>query len=880
MSHQIAMVVGVTYPENQPIVVEALARDIFTPVYTDNTTLVGVSPDVEQALALLQELRQEYTQLACVLHAGPVPPLVEYLINSTVQRCLYLLRAIQPNHVVLTAAALQQGPASFEAHGQLVELGRYRLPDLLPEEQFYELLESSTTVPVHLQSLEQYTHNLPVQASAFLGREKPLQKLTQLLQSDLRLITLEGPSGIGKTRLAIQAAARALAFFEAGVFFVACAPLKHAADVPTALAHVLGISETADEPLQQTLARQLEFQSLLLVLDNVEQIDEPGQVLDYLLEHTQQLKVLLTSQESLGIAEEYVFEVPPFRLPDPDKLPDLETFQFFPVIALFMNRAHEVQPALALDTQQARTLARICQLVEGLPLAVELIAAHTDRVTLDHMLEQLQERLAETAALATTRRRVINPVLQWSVEQLEASTQRLFARLSVFVGGFTIDDAEAVCYRYGQIVEDVTNELIVLLNHNLLLYEELAEGVARYTMLDCVHEFARELAQQFNEWAMIQERHLEYYRDVAERTEPLLRGENMVYWLQWLESQHHNLRAALNYGITIKRTDDVLRLASALGRFWLVRNHYREGTRWLEQVLALPDGTAELRSWAMTALGTLYLLQSSFDQAHELYSEALPLQRQAANPSREARILNNMGVLETMRGNYEQAVEWFEANVGLLRQHGNTAQVADALNNLGVAAHEQGDYDRAARYYTESFEIAQSAGDLNSVAISLVNLGEIDILRQQPETASSLLQEGRDMARKVGNLQVVSDAQVNLALLALERGDVEAAEQFIVDTLRIRLDQNELRGLAITLEALAAVQLQQTELSAAAQLLGAAEHLRQQRSIERSHIDTLRFQQLSESLQTQLGPDQWHAAWELGQQQEPTTLLQQLGYIV
>ncbi len=522
--------------------------------------------------------------------------------------------------------------------------------------------------PASVETLPRHPHNLPSQPNVLIGRDREVAAACAFMRrSDVHLLTLTGPGGTGKTRLGLQVAAALLGDFVDGVFFVPLAPLRDPALVASTIGQSLGVREAAGQALPAALQAYLQDKHLLLVLDNFEQVLPAAALLSDLLTAAPGLKVLVTSRATLHLSHEHQFPVSPLALPPGKHSVGVEALSQYAAVALFIHRALVVKPDFVVTPASAPALAEICQRLDGLPLAIELAAARTRLLPPQALLARLAHRLPLLTGGSRdlpARHQTLRATIEWSFDLLDASEQRLFARLAMFAGGWTVEAAERVCAGVGSGADAQVDQVAVLdglasLRDQSLVQQEPAldpEDEPRFTMLETIREYALERLAANGETEETSRRHAGYYLALAEAAEPELRGPAQGVWLTRLETEHDNLRAALHWSLESGAEETALRLGGALWRFWYMHGHLSEGRRWLEMALAK--------------------------------SSAVPA-------SVQAKVFNGAGNLAYGQSDYARAAAWHEASLALQRDLGDKAGLAASLTNLGNIAWSQGDYVRA-----------------------------------------------------------------------------------------------------------------------------------------------------------------------------------------
>jgi len=617
----------------------------------------------------------------------------------------------------------------------------------------------------------------------------------RLLAKDARLLTLTGTGGIGKTRLALAAAAGLLEGLADEVRFVDLAPIADASLVEVAIAQALGVVESHGEPLECAMEEHLRDRRLLLVLDNFEQVLAAAPLVDRLLGACPALRVLVTSRAPLGLRRERTFRVPPLALPDSVQAADVLSVQASEAVALFTQRARAAKHDFRLTEANASVVAEICARLDGLPLAIELAAARVTLLPPAVLLRRLGSRLGvltRGARDAPARHQTLRATIDWSHELLKKDEQALFRRLATFVGGCSVEAAEEVCRLEDDPVVDPLGALESLVNWNLLRQSEGAGGVeSRVSMLETLHEYARERLAESGEGTVLRRRHAQFFVRLAEEAGRNLRGPTTGAWLDRLEHEHDNLRAALEWARHVGDDADAevgLRLGASLTPFWLTRGYLSEGRRRLDGALdaSRATGGAE-RAAALRAAGSIAVHQGEYERAQAHQEEGFALSERLGDRRGVAQALNNLGHIEWLRGRPEQAVALLGKSEALHREMGHPYTEA-VLHNLGMVAHERGDHVRA----------------------------------------WELLEESLALNRALGNGRGIARALHSLMLVALVRGEPERAASLSAESLTLKRDLGDKQGIAQSLEALAGVVAVQERPTRAAQMLGAAEALREE----------------------------------------------------
>ena len=621
--------------------------------------------------------------------------------------------------------------------------------------------------------------NLPTPPTPLIGREQDVSALCkQLERSQTRLLTLVGSPGIGKTRLAIQTATEALDDFVDGAFFVALAPVSAAALVVVTIATTLGVPDTGPRTPLERLKAFLHNKQILLVLDNFEQVLAAARDIAELLSACPWLKLLVTSRAPLRIRSERQLLVAPLTLPDPAASLDLEAISQSTAIILFTQRAQAVQSEFMLTRENAPTIAAICTRLDGLPLAIELISARVKLLSPSALLERLHGRLmlqSDGLRDLEPRQRTLNNAIDWSYQLLSAEEQTLFRRLGVFVGGWTLD-AAAVCQ--DNLNMNVLDGLASLLDKSLIKQEAMAEDEPRFTMLETIREYARERLADSGDLEAHQQLHADYFMTLVEMPHHMI-SKRAGQWLEGLEIELANIRAALNWSQAVGAIDVELRIAVALFAFWRERGHLGEGSTWLQQGLAHYHGEInhELRAKALDALGLLFLFQGDLKAAQVYLEESLMLSRVLEDTGFLAEVLSDYGMLMAERGATERAVSMLEESLALWRQLGAIGRIAQTLFFRGNLAYIQRDNELARALWEESLAIKRELGETWMIANLLANLAMVALDRGDYRHAETNLTESLLLLSHMGEKWQLIHTLESLARLAVERGQEAHDEQ-------------------------------------------------------------------------------------------------------
>jgi predicted ATPase/DNA-binding CsgD family transcriptional regulator len=711
---------------------------------------------------------------------------------------------------------------------------------------------------------------LPVPATSFVGREREVAAIRErVLRSEVRLITLTGPGGVGKTHLALEAATSLNDAFDDGVYFVDLAPMRDPTLVHAAIAHTLGIRDAGDQPLLETLRLYLQSRCLLLVLDNFEQVSGAATLVADLLTACSALKIAVTSREPLHLSWEHVWPVSPLALPTLDSPTERSLIAQSPAVTLFVERAHARQPDFALTEANARTVADICIRLDGLPLAIELAAARVALLPLVAIHVRLQQRLQLLTGGprdAPVRHHTLRAAIAWSYDLLNSAEQAVFRRLAVFVGGFTLEAAEAVCAeeRPGNngIVPSspMIDYLQSLLDKSLLRSDATSGGEIRFRLLETIREFGLEQLSANGEMDKVRERHARIFLALAEEADRSLTERVQRFWLDRLEADYDNLRTVLDWSLTAPDGAEIgPRLAAALALFWQVRGPVSTGRDWLSWVLARENGgssSPRMQIRVLAAGAFLAALQGDFEAtrrlsdqgialggsiggssdlalclgsrghvageqaqypiAHAMFSRGREVARDTGNARACVWLLAGSSVLACLEGDYPRARSYGEEGLRIARERGELSGLWMVLDALGGVARRQGDYRLAQSHYKECLAVGRALGDMWAMAASPANLGHVARALGDDDVAQARYADSLQSYRKLGDRRGIAVTLGNLGVLAERAGDLDRAWDYLSESLATARAAGSKRFVAAGLDRLASLTLARGDLPAAA----------------------------------------------------------------
>jgi predicted ATPase/class 3 adenylate cyclase len=726
------------------------------------------------------------------LHTGEGVPGGDEYLGIDVNRAARIAAAAWGGQVLLSEATKVLMESALPEGVAIRSRGVHRLKDIRHPEHLYDLVIAGLPADFPPPRSLETPSNLPRELTSFVGREPEIAEVKAWLRKT-SLLTLTGPGGTGKTRLALRVAAEAATEFPDGAFFVDLAPVSDPALVVPTVASALGIREEGwERPVTETLEDYLRDRRLLLVLDNFEQLVKAGDVVTRLLAAGPSLKVMVTSRAPLRLRGEQVVPLTPLRVADPRTRPSLETASRTEAVALFAQRAAAVAPAFVLTEQNAPQVVELVARLDGLPLAIELAASRAGVLTPGSMLQRMDRRLpllVGGARDAPVRQQTLRATIGWSYELLEEQERVLFRRLSVLTGGSTVEAAAAVCLGDEDLEADVLQRLTALAENSLVHTQTPDGNDVRFGMLQTVREFGRERLAAEDDAERIERRHAEWVLRLVEGAEANLRGPELIAGLGSLQVEHDNVRAALRWAIDGDEAEIGLRIVGAVWRFWHLAGHLSEGRRWTVAVLGLPSaaGRTAARARALAAAGGLAYWQNDVPAVREAYAEALDISRHLDDEAGAAEGTYNLAFAYGLDATRTRSRDLFRQSREMFERQGNRRGTADALWAVAMLARLDGDFETARRQAEESVRIHRMLGDAFGLVDSLGELGRA----------------------------------------ALELGDLDVARASFLETLDALAPIGYRTAVAITLDYVAALENRLGRPVRALRLAGAAEALKE-----------------------------------------------------
>jgi predicted ATPase/class 3 adenylate cyclase/Tfp pilus assembly protein PilF len=851
--------------------------DAFLVVFRRAPQAVLAAAEAQQRLADHPWPENTSVRVRMGIHTGAPVRTQEGYAGLALHQGARIMSAGHGGQVLFSQATADLVRGDLPAGMVVRDLGVHRLKDLPEPEHLYQLeIDGLPREFPSLRTLGDRGNNLPAPATRLIGREELVQRVVGFLRrDDIRLATLTGPGGCGKSRLAIQAASELLPDCPDGVSWVALASIATPGLVVSAIASALGVREGHGESLEASLAKYLGTRRRLLLLDNFEQILGAAPLITNLLAACPGLKVLVTSRAALRLTGEQEILVPPLELPDLARDEPLERLLHSPAVTLFVERARSANPDFPVTVDAARDVARICTQLDGLPLAIELAAARTKLLSPHALLGRMAQRLGVLTGGARdlpVRHQSLRDTIAWSYDLLSLVEQAIFRRFGVFVGGSTLEALEEVCPGDGVSSRDILDSVDSLLTGSLLTISRGGAADDRIGMLVTIREFALERLEASGEGARVRERHARWAVRRAETLAAELYGPQQITASARLEQEHENIRSALDW-LSEHRRDRALSLAASLWPFWRMHNYLSEGRGYLERLLASAGDAVDtrIRAAALLGLGLLTRDSGRHDLASELLHESERWARAAGDVSLQARVRTVLGGTAWFQGQENQARDWvresadllrttddrwgladalhmlghiqidagdldaahasFEESLSLFRGVGDGWNLAQPLKDLGLIAARRGDYAAARPMYEESLGFLLGTGDKVQLVDSLNRVGELDLLIGAPEAAQARFESALAIARDVDNKTLVVETLMRFVELAEGRGKFTEARRLLDEALTLARGAQHQRLIAGIFHNLAYVELQAGQCEKAAAMLAGA--LRIHKSLDR-----------------------------------------------
>ena len=755
--------------------------DAFLVVFSRARDAVGTAVSAQRALTKHAWPGGASLQVRMGLHTGePIEESGTY-VGLDVHRASRICSVGHGGQILVSQAVGILVAHDLPHDVSLRALGTHRLKDLKEPEHILQVVHPDLPADFPpLESLDARPNNLPIQLTSFIGRAREIAEVKRLLGA-ARLVTLTGSGGAGKTRLALQTAADVLDDYPDGVWLSEFAPVADSALVPETVAAALNVPEQPGRKMTATLVDNLRSKTLLLVLDNCEHLlPACADLAVALLRACPQVRILATSREGLGVPGEILWRVPSLSLPeDVDHLRPRDGLLLYEAVRLFVDRAMAVAPGFAITQENALAVAQVCRRLDGIPLAIELAAARAKVLAVEQIAARLDDRLrllTGSSRVVAPRHQTLRAAIDWSYYLLSEKERALLRRLAAFAGGWTLEAAESVCAG-GSVEASSILDLLASLADKSLVFVEMQRGEARYRFLETVRQYAQDRLLEASEGAEIRTRHREWCLRLAQRADPELRGPNQSVWLDRLETEHDNMRAALEWGkADAAGAPAYVLLAGALFWFWYLRGHWVEGRKWLEAALVRSEDVepaARIRAFE----GTAMLARDQGDHAHgdALAAKGLALSREVGDQHGVAWFLLTLGISANAQSDRTRATTLTEESLALCEEVGDSWMSVIVLHTLGHIALKQAEYGRASAFFEKSLSLSREVGDKYLIAMELRNLGYVALTQGEYPWAATLQKESLTLCKDVGPRWLTEVCLRDLALVACAAGNYKQA---------------------------------------------------------------------------------------------------------
>lgn len=716
------------------------------------------------------------------LHTGEAALGGDNYVGLDVHRAARIAAAAHGGQVLVSDTTRALVASSLPADLGLRDLQEHRLKDLDRPEHLFQLLVVGLPDGFPPPDTLESPTNLPAQPTAFIGRRREADEVADLVRRS-RLVTLVGPGGTGKTRLSLEVAARLRPEFRGGAFFVDLSLISDPTLVPTTIATALGVLEQAGKPLLESLMAHLRNLQLLLVLDNFEQVESAATLVGQLFEAAPQLSLLVTSREALHLRGEHEYPVPPLGLPSLANLPPLEALSQYDAVALFIQRAQAVRPDFAIDNDNAPAVAGICARLDGLPLAIELAAARLKVLSPEAIFGRLEKSLSILTSASrdlTDRQRTLRGAIDWSHDLLVAGERTLFRRLGVFVGGCTIERGEAICDPNATMGMDMLDGLSSLVDKSLLRQPSETSGEPRFRMLETIRDYALERLIESEDWDPVRHAHEDQFAALARQGAAEMQGVNHQAWVDRLEGERDNLRAALQRLADDGRIQEALEMGADLWRFWQRRGSLAEGRATLEELLSRPgaDAPTAARARGLSALGGLQYWRSDMEAARRAYDEGLRIERSLDDPAGLAEALYNLGFVVALAGDHAGARALSEEGLEIATRIGNRSLVLGLREALAFQMFHMGEVERARELQEANLAAFRDAGETFRVAIGTGFVSYLEARAGRYEIARSMQRESFHTFRAANDSHWMVRSLMLAGASAVVAGEFERAATF------------------------------------------------------------------------------------------------------
>ncbi len=863
--------------------------DAFCAAFTTASNGLAAALDAQRLLASEAWGATGPIRVRMALHSGKAEVQVgefisgEYASGLTLSRAARLLSAGHGGQVLLSLASAELVRDHLPPGASLRDCGARRLKDLIRPEQIFQLQAPGLQADFPpLRTLDVHPHNLPVQLTSFIGREREMGEIKKLL-AGTHLLTLTGVGGTGKTRLSLQVAADLIDDYPGGVYLVELAPLRDPALVEQTVASVLEVREQPGRPLSELLVEELREKQVLLLLDNCEHvIDACARLADLLLHSAPGLKILATSRAPLNISGETSYPVPPLALPDPARPALPGALAQYEAVRLFSERAVAVQPTFAVTNANAPAVAQICTHLDGIPLAIELAAARSRLLSPEQIAARLSDRfhlLTGGSRASLPRQQTLQAAIDWSYDLLSAAEQALFNRLAVFAGSFSLEAVEAICADDDKVPSAHVLDLLgALVDHSLVVVQE-REAEMRYTLLETVRQYAQEKLYAYGEWPALQDRHLAYYRKLAEEGEPHT-WSGRPEWMARFEREYDNFRLAINFARENNLESFVL-IVKDLAMFLDLRHHKEDLYNW---AIEMPSLTRErsadrIRMLALWLAGSCRGENREYEIGIDLIKQSIAIAHIIGDKSHINNAVRDLWLIAQFQGKWAEVTRYANQNLALSLELGDQLGVAGAQYAIGLIAFQSGDFQTGREYLENSLERYKTVDSPNGVAFALARLHELYRLQGNLLEAKRLCLECLDLRRQMGHHNGVLYCLISLDQMAVQAGEKPDIDRMVNEILVIARDDNALDVPIYCLANLAGAAGNAGLDTQAAQFFGAMQAASESFQLEMDVFDRMTYDPIIATVRTRLGEERFQAEWEAGKKltlEQALELAQQL----
>jgi predicted ATPase/class 3 adenylate cyclase len=838
-------------------------------VFQDAVEAVAAAVEIQQNMASEAWGTPNPLRLRVGLHTGVADLRMGDYYGSAVNRCARLRGLGHGGQTLLSLTTKELVQDNLTAGVSFENMGYHTLKGLSrPENVFQLVIPGLPWEFPPLKSLENLPNNLPVQTTEFIGRVDEVEEIVEnLCNRSIRLLTLTGPGGTGKTRLSQEAATEMLEYFPDGVFFIPLAPISDPELVPTTIARTIGVREGGGLPPLENLKSYLKDKHLLMLLDNFEQVMDATVIVSELLATAPDLKLIITSRIALQIRGEQEFPVPPLDVPGTNVV--FEEIASIECVQMFVALAQAANPRFEFSRENATSVAEICRRLDGLPLAIEIAAARSRMLSPQAMLKRLDESLKLLIGGPKDlplRQQTLRGAIDWSYDLLEYADRTLFARLGIFVGGFTLEAAEAVCNPNDHL--DVFTIIETLLNNSLLKVASPNDDEPRFELLQTIREYALEKLIAMGELEEIRQRHAEYFKQKSDEIMWQLYSVKSVEFLKVLEVEQDNFRAALNWSLELPDRIGVgIQIAYGIFWFWYRYGHFHEGREWCERLLVQTDemGHHPLRAMVLATAGMMAMWEGDLNVAVGYALESLDIWRALEEPEGLGLSLMTTGIVLLNQGQDDRARPYLEESVEVFKEIGAIWLEGTALVHLGNVALGQGDIDAALSYLEKGETIARHVGDPWQIAFAVNNKGEVARVLGEYDKAHRYYVETEQLYQQADAIGDQARLIHTLAYIAQHEGDLVVAEAKFRESLESFLELGNKRGIAECLVGLAGLATERKELEWAVPLLAASEALLTSFGAAWWPADRVEFERSLESTRTALEPAEFEELWNQGE---------------